>query len=365
MTAFIGNYGKSWIVFALLASILFWLAGAVMLMLIAAVLGAVFLSGAAAALSRRFPISHSASVVAVTLGFLAVAVGVGFLFAPFISDQVSQLTGNLPPLIESARTGLNGSSWGRWVIAHFPDSAALEDIGQNILGTVPGVFRTTFGGIFNLALLAILAFYLALDSRRYFKGFLRLFPAHRRGWIEGLMSRMAAAVRAWLLAQMISMTILGVLTFLGLSLIGIPLAFLWGLLTAALTFIPNLGPILSVTPPALLALAQDPILAVWVLALYAGLQFLEGNFITPLVLREVIDMPPALLLAVQLLFAALVGFWGLVLAAPLTAAGLVLVEEVHIKRMDRRSEGGAAGESAPPATFDRIPADDETFSKST
>lgn len=343
MAAFIGNYGKAWAACVLLVAVLFWLAGDVMVMLIAAVMGAVFLSGAAAALSGRFSISHPIAVVVVTVGLIAAVVGTGFVFAPFISEQVTQLSAKLPSLIASARNALSNTSWGRWLTAYTPDSAALEELGQNILGTVPGVFRTTFGGIFNLALLAILAFYLALDSQRYFEGFLRWFPGRRRSSMEDLLTKMGASLRGWLLAQMISMSLLGILTFVGLSMIGIPLAFLLALLTAILTFIPNLGPILSITPPILLALAQDPILAIWVIALYAGLQFLEGNIITPIVLRKVIDMPPAILLSVQLLLAAFVGFWGLVLAAPLTAVGTVLMEEIHLKRMDRDSRDDAAG----------------------
>lgn len=339
MAAFVTNYGKAWIAAVLIACVLFWLAGGVMIMLVAAVLGAVFLSGAATTLSRYLPVSKSTSVIVVTIGMFAIAVGTGFIITPIVKEQIDQLTERLPALLNSTQNTLTTSSWGRWTLAHLPSPAAFEEMGQTILGTVPGVFRTTFGGIFNLALIAILSFYLALDSRRHLTGFVRMFPSRHRHWIEDLISRMGGAVRGWLLAQMISMSLLGILTFIGLSIIGIPLAFLLGLLTALLTFIPNLGPVLSVTPPILLALAQDPILALWVIALYAGLQFLEGNIVTPLVLRQVIDMPPAVLLSVQLLAAGFLGFWGLVLAAPLTAAAQVLIEEIHFKRMDRRAEG--------------------------
>lgn len=347
MASFIGSYAKQWLATAIVASIAIWLAGGVVLMLVAAILLAVFLRGVAGTIARRLALSTSQAVVAVVLGLIAGAALLAILVAPAVDSQIQQLGDRLPTLVDSVENGMQHSPWGRWILSQLPEPAEIVDAGKPLLGSVPGAFRSTFGGIFNLFLIGIIALYLALDAPRYTSGFVRLFAAPLRPAVENVLSASGEVVRGWLLAQLLSMTVLGVCTFVGLTLMGVPLALLMALITAALTFIPNLGPVLSVVPPVLLALAQDPWMALWVLVFYVVLQILEGNFLTPMLMRETIAMPPALLLAAQLLSAALLGFWGLVLAAPLTAVGMVLVQEIHVKRMDTR-------ECACPITWRRI-----------
>lgn len=129
-------------------------------------------------------------------------------------------------------------------------------------------------------------------------------------------------LRAWLLAKPVSMATIGVLVTIGLFVIRVPLAGTLGILAAFLTFIPNLGPILSVIPAALLAFAVSPTKGVLTMAWYCVAHFLEGNVITPLAERKIVRLPPALTLAVQLLLASVAGALGVALAAPLTAVML-------------------------------------------
>jgi predicted PurR-regulated permease PerM len=98
-----------------------------------------------------------------------------------------------------------------------------------------------------------------------------------------------------------------------------------------LTFIPNIGPVLSVIPAALLALSQDPIKALYVVILYIIVQIIESNLITPMIERNTIKLPPALTITLQLILSVFVGGLGLVLATPLVAAGMVLVQMLYIE----------------------------------
>lgn len=129
-------------------------------------------------------------------------------------------------------------------------------------------------------------------------------------------------IRSWLFAQMLSMAAIGVLVTIGLWLIGVPLAGTLGIIAALLTFIPNIGPILSVVPAALLALAISPGKGLLTLLLFMVVHFLEGNIITPLLQRKIVRLPPALTLIAQLLLTVIAGPLDLALAAPLTAATL-------------------------------------------
>lgn len=117
-------------------------------------------------------------------------------------------------------------------------------------------------------------------------------------------------------------TAVGTLVALGLWALGVPLAGTLGIIAAQMTFIPNVGPIVSVVPAALLAVAISPGKGLLTVLLFMLVHFLEGNIITPLLQRKIVRLPPALTLKAQLLLAVIAGPLGLALAAPLTAAAL-------------------------------------------
>jgi predicted PurR-regulated permease PerM len=138
-------------------------------------------------------------------------------------------------------------------------------------------------------------------------------------------------LRGWLLGQAIGMIVAGTLTWIGLMLLGVPLAGLLGTIIAVLNFIPVIGPMIGAVPAVLLALTQAPSLALWVVGLVILVQTVEGNFLTPMVQSRTADLPPALLLVTQVLTGALFGLLGVALAAPLSALGMVLVRRGYVE----------------------------------
>jgi predicted PurR-regulated permease PerM len=145
------------------------------------------------------------------------------------------------------------------------------------------------------------------------------------------MDSCANALAHWLGAQLVSMTIVGVLTWLGLWLIGLPLPFVLGLLAALLTFIPNIGPIIAATPAVLLASTQGTTTVVLVILTYLVVQTLESYLITPRLQQESVSLPPALLISSQLFFGVVFGLVGLILATPATVLFMTLTNEVYRK----------------------------------
>jgi predicted PurR-regulated permease PerM len=130
---------------------------------------------------------------------------------------------------------------------------------------------------------------------------------------------------------MVSMLIVGVVTTLGLWLIGVPLALALGLLAALAEFVPNLGPLLAFAPAILLALTESTTQALAVLLLYLGVQGFESYVLTPLVEKRAVALPPALTILSQVLLGVLAGGMGLALATPLAAASLVLVQRFYVE----------------------------------
>ena len=313
----------------------------------ACIVAGVLLRSAGVAVSRRIPVSPSTGIAITLLVFATVASLAIWAAAPQIAQQSSELAGQLSQLDNRWDALTRESAAARWVEQHLPSFEALSSSGGAVLSRLGGFFSSFFGLFVNAFLIAVVGLYLATGAEQYLHGLLRLFPAYQRTEAEHVLRRTGNTIRGWLMGQLFSMSFIGVCVFAGLTVLGVPMALLFALIAALLAFIPNLGPVLSVVPPTLIALTKDPWLALWVLLLYVTIQMIEGNLLTPMVMREVIDLPPALLIVSQVLLAALFGFWGLLLAAPLSAVGMVLVEELHVKPMDHATASRDAGTESP------------------
>jgi predicted PurR-regulated permease PerM len=135
----------------------------------------------------------------------------------------------------------------------------------------------------------------------------------------------------WLIGKGASMLFIGVLTWIGLSIIGVPLALTLGLIAGLFSFVPNFGPILSAVPAILLAFIDSPTKALYVLILFVAVQLIESNLVTPLIERRTVELPPVLTIFAQLALTILVGAVGLILATPILAVVMVLVQTIYIQ----------------------------------
>jgi predicted PurR-regulated permease PerM len=142
------------------------------------------------------------------------------------------------------------------------------------------------------------------------------------------------------------MLTVGVLTGLGLWAVGIPAAASLGVLAGVLSFVPNLGPVLAALPGILLGLAEGPMTAVWAMAIYVGVQILEGNLITPMAERSAVSLPPGLIITAQLLLGLLAGPIGLLVATPLLAVVVLAVGELYVVPMETHDDDTAPVDEA-------------------
>jgi predicted PurR-regulated permease PerM len=136
------------------------------------------------------------------------------------------------------------------------------------------------------------------------------------------------------------MAFVGIVTGIGLALLGMPMALTFGILAGLLDFVPNFGPLLAALPVVLLALVQSPTQALWVVLLYVGVQTLEAYLISPLVERRTASVEPAAIIGSQLLAAVLLGGPGVVLATPIAAVTLVLVRMLYLEDVLGERKGG-------------------------
>lgn len=190
----------------------------------------------------------------------------------------------------------------------------------------------------NIVVIFFLGIYTAATPAIYRRGLVKLVPPAHRERASEVLSDLRVTLWRWILGRLFSMSVIGVATAIGLWLMGVPLPITMGVIAALLTFVPNIGPVLSVIPPLLLALPQGMMLGVYVVLFYLVLQLVESYLLTPLVQRYEVSLPPALTISVQLLMGVLAGILGLALATPLAAATTVLVKDLYIHDVLQDSE---------------------------
>lgn len=305
----------------------------VLLLVFAAALLAIFLRGLADILCRYTNIPEGWSVIAISALILAVLAGAVAFLAPDVAEQVRHLRTQLPIAASDAASYISQFSWGRAIIEQLP---SFETVRNNLnpsslLSGVGGFFSSTVGAVGNFFIVILLSVYFASEPRVYSRGFTNLFPLRRRTRVRGILFAIGDTLRWWLIGKVGSMLFIGLLTWIGLSIIGVPLALTLGLIAGLLSFIPNFGPIISAVPAILLAFIESPTKALYVLILYVAVQLVESNLVTPFIERKTVEIPPALTIVFQLALAVLVGGLGLVLATPLLAALLVLIQMVFVE----------------------------------
>lgn len=313
----------------------------VLLLFFAAVLLAIFLRGLADLLGRFIRIGDTWRVLLVSVLLIALLGGAIALLAPSVAEQGRNLRIELPRSAQAAAEYISEFRWGQAIIAELP---SVEDIrarldASSMLSSVGGFFSSTAGAIANFFILILLAIYLASEPAFYLRGFNRLFPINRRERVQEVLTQIGSTLHWWLIGKAGSMIFIGLLTWIGLSILGVPLALTLGLITGLLSFIPNFGPILSAIPPMLLGFIESPMTAVYVLGLYVGVQLIESNLVTPLIERNTIELPPALTILFQLALALMVGGLGLVLATPLLAVIMVVIQMIYIQDILGDREG--------------------------
>lgn len=174
----------------------------------------------------------------------------------------------------------------------------------------------TLGNVFVIMLLGLL---LAAQPDLYRNGVLRFVPRRYAASTAVLADDVGETLRRWLVGQLMTMTSIFVVTWIGLSLIGIPGALVLGFIAGFLSFIPNVGAVLAGILIVLASLGSGWPAVAASFGLYLLVQFLEGNILTPLIQRRAIDIPPATLFAAQIFLGFVFGLWGLALALPLIA----------------------------------------------
>jgi predicted PurR-regulated permease PerM len=318
------------VVIAALAVLLVIFVSEIVLLLFAAILIAVLLRALAELFAKRIGIPQRWAMVIVVMLLALSFSAIGWLIAPSIGEQVSELQSALPTSMQRLQQELQRFVWLERLVdsAPHPDSIPTQ---PEVASKVTEATSGTLKALASIVVVLVIALYLAADPRPYVEGTVRLFPPAQHKRAREVLDAMGHTLRWWLIGKAASMTIVGIAVFIGLTALGVPLAGALALIAALLDFIPNFGPILALIPAALFALLQGPTQVLYVVVLYGAIQAVEGYVLTPLIDRTTVNLPPALTLTAMVVAALLFGWLGLLLAAPAAAALMVLVQMVYVE----------------------------------
>jgi predicted PurR-regulated permease PerM len=308
-------------------ALLLWNLRDLFILVFGSVLVAVILGLIAKPIARRLNLPHWAALLAAVAIVVAVLAFAFWAFGTQVARQAEALRAMIPMAWAALEARLDawglGESVRQWTASLGPGGGVLANLGN--------VAVTVGNGIADTLLVIVGGIYLAAQPELYRVGILKLVPERGRTLGGEALEASGRALRLWLLGRLVSMAVVGILTGVGLTIIGVPSALALGLLAALLEFVPFVGPIISAVPAILLALAQSPEQAIWAALLFLAIQQFEGNILEPLVQQRAVDLPPALLLFALVAGGLVFGAAGIILAAPLTVVLFVMVKRLYVQ----------------------------------
>lgn len=331
------NIGQ-WIgIIALVISLyILWQLREVLLLIFAAVVLATTLNR----LARRFQSLGIKRGLAVLLAVAIFWVGVVCFFwlivPPFV-QQFHELTYRVPQGFERFNTWVDERRTyiPPQLLPYIPDLNSLIEQAQPLFNRLLGNSFAFVSGslevVLKILLVLVLTGMFLANPHDYRKVFIRLFPSFYRPRVHGILNQCEISLEGWITGAIIAVAVVGLMSLLGLSILGVKAALALAVLAGFMNLIPNLGPTMSVLPAMAIALLDNPWKALAVFILYFVIQQVESNFITPVVMAHQVSLLPAVTLISQLFFVTFLGFLGLFLALPLTVVAKIWVQEVLIK----------------------------------
>ena len=283
---------------------------------------------------RRFHLPKAAGAAAVLLVTVLVVGGVGYGVFYIADAQITSLSERMPQLIERLQALANGiTSRYPWIgdrVESFNVADTARAVGQKVF---QGAW-SSFGLLGGLVFAFVIGLYTAVESETYYRAMLKAFPARHRETAASFLQESARTLRNWFHAQLTDMAIIGVLTAIGLWIVGADYWLLFGLLTGLLGIIPYVGIAIVVTFSGLVTLASDPSRLPWVLGVFVATQQLEGHLILPLVMSGRASLPAVPLLVFMLVLGSWGGLLGVLMAPPVFALLMLAYKRFYLPRME-------------------------------
>ena len=311
----------------------FWMVYSALFLGLLAILIAIILHAPAKYMARWIPfrVAFAISLIA----FLAALVAFFTQLIPQLMQQIPLLATQIPAALDAV------SEWVRDQTGGTGDDTIVREINAQLADFVGRFVPLAFNAIAVLAgsfAIITLAAFLAVQPEVYRDLFIRMVPPAGRPRAQRIYDEAGRNLRAWVIGKALTMLLVGVFVWVGLTLLGVPGAIVLAGLAALCEFIPTFGPTIAAAPAVVSAFLISPATALYVALYYFLLQQVQNAFTVPLVERRAVDIPPAALLIWQLMLAVGFGVLGLFVATPLLAVIVVAVRILYMEPLEERSE---------------------------
>lgn len=287
--------------------------------------------------SVKFPRWASMLSVFVVIGLI------GWLFyaliGPPLTKEVNKLVENTPEIVKDVE------QFTKYALSQkdlLPET--LQDTVNDATGKINDIvvsagsllfkfIQNVFQGIFLLVLVPFFLVYMLKDHEKFAPFVSSFFKGEKKTWIRKTLVDIDDTLRSYIQGQLFVSFLVGLMLLIGYFVIGLEYALLLAVFGMMMNVIPFLGPYISVVPAIIIALTQEPKLAIYVAIIMLVAQQIESNFITPNVMGKSLDIHPLTVVTIILAAGNIAGLWGIILAIPTYAVIKVILKNIYAHRV--------------------------------
>ncbi|WP_117170219.1 AI-2E family transporter [Paraliobacillus sediminis] len=279
-------------------------------------------------LLEKLKINRIWGVIILILGISGALTGIILLTAPAIEAQIKDLVQSFPNYLK--QLGDNMTNWVQnsflgpyydegynWVMERLGELPQL--IGSYISNGFQGVqsiASTITSTIVSIITFPFILFFLLKDGKSFQRFTVKLFPPKFRDDTKQILTNIDTQVGSYIQGQIIVASVIGILLFIGYLIIGLDYAFILAIVAAVTSVVPYLGPTIAIIPAAIIAIVTSPFMLLKLVIVWAAVQFLEGNFVSPNIMGKTMKIHPLTIILVLLIAGNLFGVIGVILGIP-------------------------------------------------
>ncbi|QEM04442.1 AI-2E family transporter [Mucilaginibacter rubeus] len=301
----------------------------VLLMVLSGALIATYFHGLGDLIERNTKMPRRYAMIISVVGSFLIVAGLFYLMGTTIQHQITLLKDTLPHTINNFKAKLASNPTGQQILDYFSG----DNDPDKVVVTVQHFFSTSFGVLGDIYIILFLSIFFTTNPDVYKNGILMLLSDQKKPLGQDIIDRISLSLKGWIKGMLLSMVLLGLLLTTGLSIMGIPAALILALFAGMLKIIPNLGSVIAMIPGVLLALTVGTNTAIIVALIYVVSQTIVSNIVVPIVQNRMINLPPALTIISQVVMGTLSGVLGIILAVPIVAIIVILVDELYVKKL--------------------------------
>jgi predicted PurR-regulated permease PerM len=268
---------------------------------------------------RRKNVPKLLAIVIVYVIIIAVIVVLVVPFIPIFVVQIQDFIKEIPFYLKDA-----GNIFGIQ-IDKTQITSIITPVANYISQNAVKLSSTIFGGLFTIVTTFILSFYLLIYHDKFEESLPGLFPEKYKLKVKETLKLVEEKVGAWLSGQLVLSLVIGSITWVILTILGIPFALPLAILAGFLEIIPTLGPIIAAVPAVIIGLAISPIMGLIVALAYVGIQFIENHFLVPKIMQKAVGLNPIIIIIGILIGGHLLGILGALLSIPFISATIIII----------------------------------------